>query len=163
MRNPIRLFATTLLLLPLACAEYEEEEPDEFRSAPVCSGCQYKTATFTLSSAELAGGRVVSAIARTDVEHTGTCPYAGYNAPCVASVDFDVSCLIAGPGTYSIGYSPNGLKTSGGSTPDQDTVITVVGDTTKSYTKPLNLGNPTTIVQPTTFPCGGEVEIDIAD
>jgi hypothetical protein len=117
---------------------------------PVCSACQYKTTTFAITAADLSGGRLVSGIARTDVEHTGTCPYAGYNTPCVASSGFDVSCLITGPGTYSIGYSPNGPKTSGGSTlMDDDVVITIVGDTTKDTRRPLNPSNPTTIVQPT--------------
>lgn len=70
--------------------------------------------------------------------------YAGYNLRVSRRWTFDVSCLITGPGTYSIGYSPSGSEDTAGSTP-------------------LNLGNPTATVQPTTLACGGDVDIDIAD
>lgn len=96
--------------------------------------------------------------------HTGTCPYSGYSAPCTASSDFSVRCRISGAGNYSFSYSPNGLKTSGSSASGQVVLkIAPTGGGTKTVRKTLSLTTPTTTTQPTTFLCGGDVEIDIVD
>ncbi|HET6583100.1 MAG TPA: hypothetical protein VFG69_06630, partial [Nannocystaceae bacterium] len=47
---------------------------------PVCTACQYKTATYTISAKQLDHGTIASATMHTEVVHP-TCPYAGHNSP----------------------------------------------------------------------------------
>jgi hypothetical protein len=76
---------------------------------PVCSSCQYKTATFTITAGDIGHGTITSATMHTEVVHP-SCPYAGFNSPCTATLNLNVGCVATGAGSFTIKKRPNGYS-----------------------------------------------------
>lgn len=150
MTLPVRMLRSSLLLCAMALGL------GTMTACPpptMCSGCSYKTTSFTVTPAQLQGGSIQSATMFTEVKHP-TCPYARHGSPCIATLDMDVKCLMSGAGSYTVSTTPNGYSsTSTGSA--SVTLSVLVGGSTITV-GPINatVGNPTSPTEPAT-PCGG--------
>jgi hypothetical protein len=156
-----------------ACAAVESEDEDEdatedddgdihFRpSNPSCPNCRYRTATFSVSSAQLQGGTVAAATMHTSVTHS-TCPYSGYGSPCTMDMSFSVTCKTPGAGTFEIRTSPNGYSTGATGSGSVQVTVALPGGGASTFSVPASFGNPTTTVPPST-PCGDHEVWTITD
>jgi hypothetical protein len=113
---------------------------------PVCTACNYKTATFTITSGQLNHGTIGSATMHTEVVHP-SCPYAGFNSPCTATLDMNVLCVASGAGTFTIKKRPNGYSAGATAVTTLSLVVNLPGGGTSTVPVAVTMGTPDSTTQ----------------
>jgi hypothetical protein len=108
---------------------------------PVCIDCNYKTATYTITSGNLNHGTIASATMHTEVVHP-SCPYAGFNSPCTARLSMNVLCVSSGVGSFSIKKRPNGFSAGATGVATVNLVVNLPGGGTSTVPIPVTMGTP---------------------
>lgn len=113
---------------------------------PVCSSCNYKQANYSITSTQLAHGTIVSATMHTEVVHP-SCPYAGFNSPCTATLSMNVLCVSSGAGDFTIKKRPNGYSAGATAVTTLNLVVNLPGGGTSTVPIAVTMGTPDSSTQ----------------